>query len=72
MATDAFVLAFTLIRLPRGAAHPSDAACREAIALDRSRLRLPPLNGHVDYAVAGPYAVIVDGSELDEYTIWEK
>jgi hypothetical protein len=72
MATSAFALAFTLIRVPRGAPHPSEAACREALALDRARLRLPALNGHVEYAVAGPYEVIVDDNELDEYTIWEK
>lgn len=72
MATDAFALAFALIRVPRGAPRPSDDACRAAIARDRAQLCLPSLNGHVEYAVAGPYEVVVDGSELDEYTVWEK
>jgi hypothetical protein len=72
MASSAFVLAFALIRVPRGAPRPSDDACREAIARDRAQLRLPPLNGHVEYAVAGPYEVDVNGSAFDEYTVWEK
>ncbi len=72
MATDAFVLAFALIRIPRGGARPSDAAFRAALAQDRQQLRLPPLNGHVDYATSGPHEIVVDGNELDEYTVWEK
>jgi hypothetical protein len=72
MASAGAVAAFALIRVPRGAPRPSDDACRAAIALDRAQLRLPPLNGHVEFAVAGPYAVVVDDTELDEYTVWEK
>lgn len=72
MASSAFVLAFALIRVPHGAPRPSDDACREAIARDRAQLRLPPLNGRVEFALAGPYAVDVNGTTLDEYTVWEK
>jgi hypothetical protein len=72
MATTVSVLAFALLRVPRGAPRPSEEAFREAIARDRAKLRLPALNGHVEYAVAGPYEVVVDGSETDEYAVWEK
>jgi hypothetical protein len=65
-------LAFTIIRVPRGAPPPSEEACRRAITEDRRRLRLPAMNGRADLAVAGPYAVTIDGTELDEYTVWEK
>jgi hypothetical protein len=72
MATTVSVLAFALLRVPRGAPRPSDDAFRDAIARDRTKLRLPPLNGHVEYVAAGPYPVVVDGSEIDEYAVWEK
>ena len=72
MASSAFALAFALIRVPHGAPRPSDDAFRAALARDRAQLRLPPLNGHVEFAVAGPYEVVVGGAELDEYTVWEK
>lgn len=72
MASSAFVLAFALLRVPRGAARPSEDAFRAALARDRAQLHLPPLNGHVEYAVAGPYPVAVNGEELDEWTVWEK
>jgi len=65
-------VAFALIRIPRGAPRPSDDAFQQAIAEDRQRLRLPANNGYVDFGVAGPYAVVVDGAELDEYAVWEK
>jgi hypothetical protein len=65
-------LVFTLIRVPRGASPPSQDACRLAVVEDRQRLHLPPANGHLELAMAGPYAVIVDGNEVDEYTVWEK
>lgn len=64
-------LAFTIIRVPRGAPRPSEEACRRAITEDRQRLRLPQLNGHAELVVAGPYAVTINGTEFDEYTVWE-
>lgn len=73
MASAGFVVAFVLIRVPRGAPGPSDDACCAAIARDREQLRLPPpLNGRLEYGVAGPYEVTVNDTDLDEYTIWEK
>ncbi len=65
-------LAFALVRVPRGAPRPSEARLREAIAQDRERLRLPPPNGATELQVAGPYAVLANGTELDEYVAWER
>ncbi len=63
--------AFALIRVPRGETKPTDEAFLEAIRKDRELLSLPSLNGHTEFVCAGPYAIIVDGSELDEYVAWE-
>ena len=65
-------VAFTIVRVPRGGPRPSAEACREAIARDRACLHLPPPNGFTEFEVGGPYPVLVDGAELDEYTVWEK
>ena len=66
-------LAFTLLRVPRGAPRPSVEAFRRAIADDRERLHLSSTTaGPAELEIAGPYAVVVDGTELDEYTAWER
>jgi hypothetical protein len=65
-------LAFALIRVPRGQACPSDEDVRKALAQDRLRLCQPERNGAMEYQLAGPYPVVVDGSELDEWVAWEK
>lgn len=64
-------IAFVLIRLPRGE-RPSEEQFADALNEDRQRLHLPPSNGAVDFLTAGPYAIIVDGQELDEYVAWER
>ncbi len=64
--------ALTVVRLRRGEPQPSDAAIRAALASDRERLHLPPEKFERDYAVAGPYAITIDGKELDEYVVWER
>jgi hypothetical protein len=64
--------ALTVVRLQRGAPHPSDDTIRAALAGDRQRLRLPPEKFERDFAVAGPYAILIDGRELDEYVVWER
>jgi hypothetical protein len=65
-------LAFTLLRVPRGAQRPSEEAFRVAIARDREQLGLPVGTGPTDLEIAGPYPVVVDGTDLDEYTAWER
>ena len=65
-------LAFTLLRLPRGAGRPSEDDFRRALEEDRAKLRLPRLNGAGDFEVTGPHPIIVDGQELDEWVVWEK
>jgi hypothetical protein len=64
--------ALTVVRVQRGQAGPDEGAIRAAIARDRERLRLPPEKYVCDFAVAGPYAISVDGQELDEYVLWER
>ena len=64
--------ALTVVRLQRGEPQPSDDTIRSALARDRERLHLPPEKFERDFAVAGPYAITVDGKELDEYVVWER
>lgn len=64
--------AFALVRVPRGDAQPSDETFLKALQEDRERLHLPAANGHTEFQIAGPYAIVVDGAELDEYVAWEK
>jgi len=64
--------ALTVIRVSRGAPAPKPEDVRAAIANDRAKQRL--LDGgeyFVDFSVAGPYAITVDGHDLDEYVVWE-
>jgi len=63
--------ALTVLRVARGQPPPPEEELRAAIARDRTRLRLPPEKYARDYSVAGPYAITVDGQELDEYVVWE-
>ena len=65
-------LALALFRVRRGEPRPSEEVLRRALAADREQLRLPPANATAEMVVAGPYAVLVDGSELDEYVVWER
>ena len=66
-------IAFALIRVPRGAPPPSEEILERALAEDRKRLGLPAAaNAALEPTVAGPYAVLVDGAELDEYVVWER
>jgi hypothetical protein len=64
--------ALTVVRVQRGQPRPGDDAVRAALARDRERLHLPPEKYLRDIAVAGPYAISVDGKELDEYVVWER
>jgi hypothetical protein len=65
-------LAFALIRVPRGAARPSEEQFRAALQHDRERLRQPAPRVATDLKIAGPYAIVVEGSEFDEYVVWER
>ena len=62
--------ALIVLRLPRGAAPPSEPDIRAAIENDRARLALP-VDDVGAYRLAGPYAIEVDGRSLDEYVAWE-
>ena len=64
--------ALTVVRVGRGQPPPSEADLRTAIDCDRARLRLAPEALRRDLDVAGPYAITVDGQELDEYVVWER
>jgi hypothetical protein len=64
--------ALTVMRVARGQPRPSDSELRAAINRDREILRLGPERSRRDLAVAGPYAVLVDGLEMDEYVVWER
>jgi len=65
-------IAMALVRVPRGAPAPEEEELRTALARDHSRLRLPAPNGLLEIEVNGPYAITVDGEELDEYVVWER
>ena len=62
--------ALVVLRVARGAAAPSAPEVRTAIAADRVRLALPPAP-LLEYRIAGPYPVELDGRALDEYVAWE-
>ena len=61
----------TLVRVERGSARPDEKTLREAVASERARLGVPA-RGVADLAVAGPYAIRIDGREVDEYVVWER
>lgn len=63
--------ALTVLRLPRGAPPPDRAALAAALARDRARLGVPAGSAAGDIRIAGPYRVVVDGAEQDEYVVWE-
>jgi hypothetical protein len=65
-------LTFALLRVPRGQARPSDEQFHAALRQDRERLHQPPPSVPPDVTIAGPYAIVVDGAELDEYVAWER
>jgi hypothetical protein len=65
-------LAFALMRVPRGQPRPSDEDFLGALARDREQLHLPEANGAADFETAGPYPILVDGKELDEWVVWER
>jgi hypothetical protein len=64
--------ALTLVRVERGAPPPSAEQLRAALARDRERLHVPAIAAICDFTVAGPYAITVDGKDLDEYVVWER
>ena len=61
-----------MVRVARGLPRPAEAELRAAIERDRVRLHLPAQNTFRDLTTAGPYAITVDGQELDEYVVWEQ
>lgn len=63
---------FALIRVPRGQARPDEAQLRAALQADRERLNHPAPPAPTEMQLAGPYAIVVDGAELDEYVVWER
>jgi len=65
-------VAFALLRVPRGNPTPSEKKFRAALAEDRKQLHLSEQNGGDDLQIAGPYQIVVDGTELDEYVVWER
>lgn len=64
--------AFASIRLPRGAARPTEEQQRAALRADRERIHQPAPSAPTEVHVAGPYHLLVDGRELDEYVVWER
>ncbi len=64
--------AFALIRIKRGDPMPSNEAFLNALNQDRALLSMPAVNGRTELETAGPYAIMVDGADLDEYVVWER
>ncbi len=64
--------AFALVRVPRGQARPTEEQFRGALQQDRQRLHMPENGVPTDLLITGPYAITVDGNELDEYVVWER
>ncbi|MFN8641599.1 MAG: hypothetical protein U0802_08080 [Candidatus Binatia bacterium] len=64
--------AFALIRLARGAAQPTEAQQRAALRADHEQIHQPAPSAPTELHVAGPYHILVDGQELDEYVVWER
>jgi hypothetical protein len=64
--------ALTIVRVARGQPAPSPEALRVALEGDLARLHLPVEPTRRDVAVAGPYQILIDGQELDEYVVWER
>ena len=65
-------VAFALLRVPRGQPRPSEDQFRSALRQDRERLHYVDVRASGDVEIAGPYPIIVDGAELDEYVAWER
>jgi len=65
-------LVFALLRVPRGSQQPTEEQFRAAVQKDREFLHMPPLDGATDLQIAGPYAIRVDGADLDEWVAWER
>ncbi len=68
----AIATALAVVRVPKGAPRPSDEVFRAALQEDRKRLGLEEAEAFADFAVSGPYPVLVDGVEYDEYVVWER
>ncbi|HSP97627.1 MAG TPA: hypothetical protein VL049_10335 [Candidatus Dormibacteraeota bacterium] len=64
--------AFALIRVPHGQSRPSDDQLRAALQADRESISQPAPQAPTEMQVAGPYHILVDGTELDEYVVWER
>lgn len=62
--------ALVVLRYPRGSAPPTADAIHAAIQSDRDSLHLPRVHD-LSFALAGPYAIEVDGRPLDEWVAWE-
>jgi hypothetical protein len=62
--------ALVLVRRPRGAPGPDAAEVRQALVDDRTRIATVG-GASFGYRLAGPYPVVVDGVEMDEYVAWE-
>jgi hypothetical protein len=64
--------ALAVLRVPKGAPRPSEEEFRAALREDRKRLGLDEQPVFADFGVAGPYPVVIDGVEYDEYVVWER
>jgi hypothetical protein len=64
--------AFALIRVARGEARPNEDRLRAALQADRERLHQPAPPAPTEMQVAGPYHITVEGTELDEWVVWER
>jgi len=61
----------TVIRVPRGQPAPDAGQLGAALERDRVRLHLAPEKVARDVTITGPYAITINGQELDEYVAWE-
>jgi hypothetical protein len=64
--------AFALVRVPRDSARPTDDELRAALLRDAASIGQPASTAPTDLQVAGPYHILVGGTALDEYVVWER
>ena len=64
--------AFALILVPRGQSRPNEDQFRAALQADRESINQPAPQDPTEMEIAGPYHILVDGTELDEYVVWER
>ena len=72
MTSAGTLAALAVVRVPRGAARPTNQELRHALEQDRHALHLAPAAVEGDLVVTGPYPVTMGEQQFDEYVVWER